>query len=199
MLHHVRPVSQVRLNPQRYWSMVDPDTGLSSIPNDIDLGDRYTMRGKSPWIAEMYGYMFAAAELGVRHVLTRGLVVYPDAVGAEFSENAAIIHYGLACSVKKFRFDKKFWESLDVLSCSGRILGRPPSPVTVVESLCAETVNSINEALCEYYERSITSGGCGLIESSRVDCASLHQEQRRLQPGETHLAASCRGRLCEAK
>ena len=35
---------------------------------------------QAPWIAEMYGYSFGAAEVGVAHVITHGVVAYPSEV-----------------------------------------------------------------------------------------------------------------------
>ena len=49
---------KVRTNPQLYWSM------NGSIPRDIPTGDAYVHHGEAPWISEMYGYVFAAAEQG---------------------------------------------------------------------------------------------------------------------------------------
>ena len=39
-------------------------------------------KGQAPWISEMYGYVFAAAEAKLKHILTEGIVVYPDEIGA---------------------------------------------------------------------------------------------------------------------
>ena len=59
---------KMRLNPQLYWKMVDPKTGLpSGADHDILTGDAYVGHGQAPWISEMYGYVFAAAEAGLRH------------------------------------------------------------------------------------------------------------------------------------
>jgi|EP00966_Prymnesium_polylepis_P101318 hypothetical protein len=41
---------------QLYWNM------NGSIPKNIPTGDDYVKFGEAPWISEMYGYMFAAAE-----------------------------------------------------------------------------------------------------------------------------------------
>ena len=79
-LHYCK---EMRLNPQKYWKIVDPDTGLpSGADHDILTGDAYVGRNQAPWISEMYGYVFAAAEHKLRHILTEGVVVYPDEIGA---------------------------------------------------------------------------------------------------------------------
>ena len=46
--------------------------------HDIVTGDAYVGHGTAPWISEMYGYVFASAEAGIHHILTHGVVVYPD-------------------------------------------------------------------------------------------------------------------------
>ena len=43
---------------------------------------------QAPWISEMYGYALAAAEAGLKHLLTDGVVVYPDRLGASHFEEA---------------------------------------------------------------------------------------------------------------
>ena len=58
---------QVRLNPQKYWRMVGPDGKPGGADHDILTGDAYVGHGQAPWISEMYGYVFAAAEVGVTH------------------------------------------------------------------------------------------------------------------------------------
>ena len=50
--------------------------------HDILTGDAYVGKGSAPWISEMYGYVFSAAEAKLRHILTEGVVVYPDEIGA---------------------------------------------------------------------------------------------------------------------
>ena len=99
--------AQMRLNPQKYWRMVDPTTGLpGGVDHDIPTGDAYVGHGQAPWISEMYGYVFAASEAGLRHRLTHGVVVYPDEIGGGQPEEPSIIHYGLTCKVGSFQFTK---------------------------------------------------------------------------------------------
>ena len=63
--------------------------------NFIKTGDDYVKFGEPPWISEMYGYMFGAAEQGVDTTLTRGVVQYTDAGNARpHPSGPAIIHYG---------------------------------------------------------------------------------------------------------
>ena len=98
---------QMRLNPQLYWKMMDPNTGRpGGTDHDIVTGDAYVGHGQAPWISEMYGYVFAASEAKLKHILTHGVVVYPDEIGAGQPQEPSIIHYGLHCSVGSFHFTK---------------------------------------------------------------------------------------------
>ena len=59
---------EVRKNPQRYWHM---ESVPHSVPRDLDTGDAYARRGHPPFIADLYGWAFAAAEVGLEHVIHR--------------------------------------------------------------------------------------------------------------------------------
>ena len=78
-LHYCR---MMRLNPQKYWRMIGPDGAPGGVDHDIVTGDSFVSHGQAPWISEMFGYVFAAAEARLTHVLTDGIVVYPDDIGA---------------------------------------------------------------------------------------------------------------------
>lgn len=152
---------EFRLNPQLYWRMIDPKTGKpGGADHDIATGDAYVSHGTAPWISEMYGYVFAAAEAGLRHILTHGVVVYPDEIGAGQPQEPSIIHYGLHCTVGSFHFTKYTHGMFDAVGCTGHLFGDPPLP-SHLERLCAETVLTLNDAMCDYYQRPVSEGGCG--------------------------------------
>ena len=109
--------------------------------------------------------MFAAAERKLKHILTEGVVVYPDEIGAGRREEASIIHYGLHCAVGAFRFTKYTFGNFDAVGCTGKTFGEPPAP-THMERLCAETVLTLNDAMCDYYAKPTNDGGCGLGEAA---------------------------------
>ena len=99
----------------------------------------------------MYGYMFGAAEQGVDTTLTRGVVQYTDAGNARpHPSGPAIIHYGLHCHVGSYHFTKYDYGDFDVNSCP-RVFFRPPNAPKRHEKLCAETINTLNDALCDFY------------------------------------------------
>ena len=154
----------MRLNPQLYWKMVDPHTGKpGGTDHDIITGDAYVGHGTAPWISEMYGYVFAAAEAGLRHILTHGVVVYPDEIGAGQPIEPSIIHYGLHCTVGSFHFTKYTHGNFHAVGCNGQLFGDPPTP-SHLERLCSETVLTLNDAMCAYYRRPRELGGCALPE-----------------------------------
>ena len=158
----------MRLNPQLYWKMLDPKTGLpGGTDHDILTGDAYVSHGTAPWISEMYGYVFAAGEAGLRHILTHGVVVYPDDIGAGQPQEPSIIHYGLHCTVGSFHFTKYTHGMFDAVGCTGETFGDPPLPGHL-ERLCAETVLTLNDAMCDYYARDKQHGGCGFPEIGRT-------------------------------
>ena len=159
---------KMRLNPQLYWKMLDPKTGLpGGTDHDILTGDAYVSHGTAPWISEMYGYVFAAGEAGLRHILTHGVVVYPDDIGAGQPQEPSIIHYGLHCTVGSFHFTKYTHGMFDAVGCTGETFGDPPLPGHL-ERLCAETVLTLNDAMCDYYARDKQHGGCGFPEIGRT-------------------------------
>ena len=45
-MHVLTTAPQMRLNPQKYWRMVDPTTGLpGGVDHDIPTGDAYVGHG----------------------------------------------------------------------------------------------------------------------------------------------------------
>lgn len=67
---------------------------------DLATGDAFASRGKPPFISDLYGYAFAAAEAGVTHVQHPGLMVYAGSRPDPTLPSPALLHYGLFCSVK---------------------------------------------------------------------------------------------------
>ena len=143
----LRYCRQMRTNPQLYWNI------NGSIPKNIPTGDAYVKYGEAPWISEMYGYVFSAAEHQIDTKLLRGLVEYTDSGSSEpWPAGPAIIHYGLHCHVGSYHFTKYDYGDFDVNSCP-RVFFRPPNAPKRHEKLCAETINTLNDALCDFTAR----------------------------------------------
>ncbi|KAG8458307.1 hypothetical protein KFE25_005154 [Diacronema lutheri] len=161
---------RMRTEPERYWSQ------FGKIPRDIPTGDSFVRPGGIPWIAEMYGYVIAAAEVGVTHILTHGAVKYaewPDdhRQRPDWIADPYILHNGIGCSVAGgYRFDKGTVHVDPARACDGdladegwrlspaRYAQRPPDFESAPgverpykEQLCIWGANMLNNALCGLY------------------------------------------------
>lgn len=138
---------RVRTEPHRYWK-------LDGVGIDIPTGDAYVKRGQAPWIAEMYGYSFAAAEVGVEHRVTHGIVAYPSELPWS-GQDPFILHYGIDFNIgPDYNWNKMVFKQLDVLSCRRRFFGPPPKPRNRRESAGAHVVNILNRAFCDFYSQN---------------------------------------------
>ena len=137
---------RVRLEPERYWAI------NGSIPRNIPTGDAYVKFGKAPWISEMYGYAFGAAEAGVEHVITHGVVKYPGEV-SNFGSEPYILHYGIDFTLSHdYNWNKMSYQKLDLFQCSGRYFGPPPAGRgTPRDKAMRFVVNTLNRAFCGFY------------------------------------------------
>ncbi|XP_047960115.1 peptidyl serine alpha-galactosyltransferase-like [Salvia hispanica] len=113
------------------------------------------------WISEMYGYSFAAAEMNLRHVISREILIYPGYIPAP-GVNYRVFHYGLEFRVGNWSFDKAKWRHMDVADKCWVTFPDPPDPSTLDRSnkdslqrdlLSIECAKSLNEALRGYYRK----------------------------------------------
>eukprot|EP01023_Acetabularia_acetabulum_P037225 TRINITY_DN35252_c0_g1_i1.p2 TRINITY_DN35252_c0_g1~~TRINITY_DN35252_c0_g1_i1.p2 ORF type:complete len:196 (-),score=34.61 TRINITY_DN35252_c0_g1_i1:13-600(-) len=80
-----------------------------------ETGDQYaTHPGDKPWISEMYGYVFAAANNDIWHIADRTSMLYPEYVPIE---PPRIIHYGLYYEIDNYEYDKHWFLGFDPLVC----------------------------------------------------------------------------------
>ena len=171
---------EVRKNPERYWK-------IDGIGEDYPTGDQYVSRGHAPWISEMYGYIFAAGEVGLRHSVREDVVLFS---GLPPKYEPSLIHYGLFCSAGERTFNKLSYKSgFNVRTC-GQYFPEPPSLESLrsssdlgLEIVCVEQVSVLNEALCEYHRRT-----CCDYENVEFGC---HSQQRRWA-ARTEEASTCR-------
>lgn len=150
----------MRTRPEAYWA--GPNSALA---RDIPTGDAYAKKGEVPWISEMYGYAFAAAEVGVGHVFPPNLVGYVSA------RDPAVVHYGIDFKVgRSYTWNKLSFALLRPGDCPERkrFFGPPPGRREVEaegsawerdgHALGAWTVNTINRGLCHFYRESCGDG-----------------------------------------
>ncbi|KIZ01491.1 hypothetical protein MNEG_6466 [Monoraphidium neglectum] len=132
-------------------------------------------QGDKPWLAEMYGYVFAAAKADVWHRWDKEAMLYP---GYTPQGVVHILHYGVQWKVtpatgEPWSFDKKDFNAFDISRCppwetglkrpTSGLLPPPPAPSKLVkhndsidryrELLALEPVLTANAALCQHYLR----------------------------------------------
>ena len=179
---------QIRTHPQLYWDMNGSKSTWHPLAqqatrgvNYLKTGDDYVKFGEAPWISEMYGYVVAAAEQLIDTKLLDGLVEYTDWTSAAMPPGGpTIIHYGLHCHVDSYHFTKYHYTNFDVGSCPLLFFRAPNTPKSS-QALCAETINTLNDALCEFYRTRCpgaeeltcaahVSDGKPICENSASDC-----------------------------
>ncbi|KAG0475280.1 hypothetical protein HPP92_014966 [Vanilla planifolia] len=120
-------------------------------------GDIYS----SGWISEMYGYSFGAAELNLRHIIRRDILIYPGYI-PEPGVNYKVFHYGLRFFVGNWSFDKADWRGTDMVNTCWKKFPEPPTPSSLsraVENalqrdlLSIECAEALNKALQLHHER----------------------------------------------
>ncbi|KAF5184094.1 Peptidyl serine alpha-galactosyltransferase [Thalictrum thalictroides] len=130
-------------------------------------GDVY----ESGWISEMYGYSFGAAELKLRHIISKDILIYPGYVPEPGVKPARVFHYGLEFSVGNWSFDKANWRNADLVNTCWAKFPDPPDPSTLDatdqdillrDQLSIECARTLNDALRLHHERR----NCGLKTTS---------------------------------
>ena len=184
-LHYTR---EMRQHPERYWADLDGST----LEKDIDTVQMDIEPGQPPWQSYMYGYAFAAAELGLTHSFTRGGggVLYSDDFLTLNHAGPFATHYSLACRIPstesfvledraldgeedggdEWVFDKNEY-TINSTDCkTGGWLDDPPrSPLADEASAsCLESVERINHALCDYYRKNCPTNSFAYTQSYEV-------------------------------
>jgi hypothetical protein len=164
---------EVRRHPEKYWA------GLpgSKLKQNIDTVQKGISYGDVPWISEMYGYAFAAAEVGLNHLFTRGGggVLYGDDFLSLNHVGPIASHYTLSCQIPSiehyvpekmysnedrknaYKFEKHHFRDFDATNCEDGFLFPQPPRIPIVDeasALCAEDTERLNFALCDYYRRN---------------------------------------------
>ncbi|KAI8477379.1 MAG: hypothetical protein J3K34DRAFT_398045 [Monoraphidium minutum] len=155
-------------------------------------------KGDKPWLAEMYGYAFAAAKADVWHRADSATMLYP---GVAPQGVPHILHYGVQWKVsdvkgKEYAFDKKDYNSFDFSRCppwdanvkvptAGLMppppkvarLRKHPDPIDRYRELLAlEPVLTINMALCDWH-----TSACPMTPELRDACGGAEDELQELR------------------
>jgi len=182
---------QIRKNPQRYWQ-------IDGVGEDFPTGDQNVVRGHAPYISDMYGYAFAAAEVGLRHSIRQDVLLTP---GNPPLHEPTLLHYDQWCKFGERRFNKMSYKSgFSVQNCR-QYFPRPPDLEVLLgqkelmglgefgtELMCIEQVSVLNEALCEYHKRS-----CCKYETVSFAC----HDMRPWKHGEYLTAEGCEKSCCD--
>ncbi|CAN0925091.1 Peptidyl serine alpha-galactosyltransferase [Linum grandiflorum] len=141
-----------------YWLLKTEEVRFDKEHYATNLtGDIYS----SGWISEMYGYSFGAAELKLRHVVSREILIYPGYV-PEAGVKYRVFHYGLEFRVGNWSFDKANWRDKDVVNTCWAKFPDPPDPSTLDRSnedtlqknlLSIECGKKLNEALMLHHKK----------------------------------------------
>jgi hypothetical protein len=152
-----------------------------------------------------YGYMFAAVEARIDTKLLQGLVEYTDYFSAAHPPHGpSIIHYGLHCHVGSYHFTKYDYTNFDINSCP-RLFFRSPGVPSARQAICAETINTLNDALCDFYRRTCPGDEAlecppHVAKAEEAPCANLREDcDAVVKAGQCHgerlrdCAQSCTG------
>ncbi|KAK9809464.1 hypothetical protein WJX73_010859 [Symbiochloris irregularis] len=170
---------------------VNFSTAVREDPDAWNLtGDAFTHHpGEKPWISEMYGYSFGCSAADVWHHTDASSMLYPGYVPRDVTDLPRVLHYGLRWDIEgdsPWEFDKHWYQGFDVLACPPYpamqpkerpmqgLFQHPPHPSTlkthsmnyVRDLLSIEVIATVNEAICEYHQRT-----CPPDEEMEAQCA----------------------------
>jgi len=152
--------------------------------------------GEKQWASEMYGYVYAAAVVGVWHKLESTAQYYPAYAPQDIP---VLIHYGLNHTIgDDYYFDKHVHLNFDAMRCppwnleftrhvqeDAGLFPHPPMPVLDALSdprekygqlLVTEVVNTLNQALCTRHRKQ-----CPASHELEVECGEVDAIARSLE------------------
>ena len=146
----------------RAFGHAEPDVFFREsmqLPPDTDEGTRQVRKKQAMWHSEMYGYVFAAAEVGVTHKVRRDVMLYPG-YQPFMGRGPRVLHYGSDYTVDGAYFNKMMHTNLKLEECP-KFLFNMPKTLTVPQyeqasardGLCIEHLALMNAAFCRFYER----------------------------------------------
>ena len=149
----------------RAFGHKEPDTFFREsmwLPADTPESTKSVRRKQAMWHSEMYGYVFAAALVGVTHRVRRDVMLYPGYqpfLGAP----PAILHYGSDyTTVGNAYFNKMMHTELHLDRCPNFLFPDPVAgnstpaffgALSKRDALCVEHLGLLNAAFCEFYQK----------------------------------------------
>lgn len=146
----------------------------------------------------MYGYIFAAAEIGLRHSIRDDVLLTP---GYPPRYEPTLLRYDQWCKFGDKHFNKLSYKSgFNIQNCKQyfpippdlQLLDTTDLEQLGTELICVEQVTVLNEALCEYHKRM-----CGTFETVSFGCHQMRPWKRGVQTAEgCERSCSDRGGMC---
>ena len=153
----------------RAFAHAEPETFFKESMSPLDPADeplRAVRQKQSKWHSEMYGYVFAAAEVGVTHHVRRDVMLYPG-YQPWLGRGPNILHYGSDYTVKhdghEVYFNKMTHTQLRLEQCPGKLMGAVDvtddawATVNKRDALCLEHLAVIDASFCHFYK---SRAGC---------------------------------------
>mmetsp|Transcript_51151 Transcript_51151/g.167196 ORF Transcript_51151/g.167196 Transcript_51151/m.167196 type:complete len:479 (-) Transcript_51151:153-1589(-) len=176
----------------RAFAHKEPDVFYQESMSQLKPEDAHLVpvrKKQSMWHSEMYGYVFAAATVGVTHRVRRDVMLYP---GYEpfLGRAPPILHYGADYTLGRAYFNKMNYQQLRLEECS-HALAKPSGSLFLLDdpevdleamskrdALCQEHLSTLNAAFCEFYTRACA--GKLLPERCRTFAAQIDEVQPRI-------------------
>eukprot|EP00887_Chlorella_sp_A99_P001114 scaffold14.g1114.t1 len=155
-----------------------------------ETGDEFAIKkpGTKPWIAEMYGYAFAAAKAGIFHRVDQAAMLYPGQVPID---QPLVLHYGREFTVSGYMFGKHwFHEEFDPFQCPPWPHMKPPGTTNPTwalyrDLLSVQVITTINAALCEHHLLH-----CPTSEELATECAKAKDLEKAVDMALVHVESS---------
>lgn len=164
---------------------------------------------KKPWIAEMYGYAFATAKLGLRHMISMDAQAYTPYDEEDLVVDVPkVLHYTYDLELLNYTFTKRNHSDFSYTKCpsDGFKIGdeyglfpHPPHPSELVEKrpnerylqlLGIELMGHLNGALCDRHQQE-----CPFSAELARECKKVEDVQTAVKVEETIVEKS--RSLCE--
>ena len=155
-----------------------------------NTGDIYNSNGKAgpPWIAEMYGYVFACAEVGLNFKVSDKFMLYPGYAPPAPEPWPVVMHYGLTFYVGEYAFDKHWYMMTDLTTCPSSLFNRPP---TIDELRAGGYTPTLDDGSAE--ERRVGAAltvAWGLYNATRAHAIRSCKIEQPADPEETRYRCS---------
>jgi len=156
-LRRIAPLWLEYTKKVRTFANTEPDTYFVEsmhVTDDLDASAVEVRRKQARWHGEMYGYVFAAAIVGVTHRIRRDVMLYPG-YEPHLGRAPMIMHYGAAYQLGKAYFNKMEHTKLKLETCPNFLFPDPQiesiGQLNKKDALSLEHLSMMNAAFCRFY------------------------------------------------